>query len=241
MADATLVVDVLVAFNLGIVSTLHCLGMCGGIAAALALGAAPAGRGRPARRLAFASAYNLGRITSYTLAGLAAGVFGEGLAALMSEYNGHRVLRAVAGFVLVLAGLSLAGWLPRGASVERLGAGLWRHLQPLGRHLLPVATLPRAYAFGVLWGWLPCALVYSTLMFAAASGSAARAPLIMLAFGAGTLPTLIGFTFVSASAARPVPSRGLRVAAAVVLVIAGFAYPFIWDLLPGHHAHHAHH
>lgn len=240
MTDPTLLADVLVAFNLGIVSTLHCLGMCGGIAAALALGGAPAGRGAAGRRLGFALAYNLGRIASYTLAGLAVGVFGEGLAAVMSDYNGHRVLRAVAGLVLVLAGVSLAGWLPRGASVERLGAGLWRHLQPLGRHLLPIDSLARALAFGMLWGWLPCALVYSTLMFAAASGEATRAMLIMLAFGTGTAPTLVWFTFVSAGARRPLPSKALRLGAAVLLIAAGCAYPFIWDLLPAHqgHVHH---
>lgn len=236
--DTALLADIVLAFNLGVVSTLHCIGMCGGIIAALTLGLAPSGRRDGRRLVGFALAYNGGRVVSYVLAGVVAGLLGQGLATVLSEYNGHRVLRAVAGLVLVLAGLSLAGWLPRGASVERLGAGLWRHLQPLGQRLLPVTTLPRALAFGLVWGWLPCALVYSTLMFAAASARPERAAAIMLAFGLGTLPTLVWATWLAARAPRPAATPGLRYAAAVILVAAGCLYPFMSDLLPAAHHHH---
>jgi sulfite exporter TauE/SafE len=75
--------------------------------------------------------------------------------------------------------------------LERVGALLWRHVQPLSRRLLPVRTPAQALALGMVWGWLPCGLVYSALTTALASGSAGAGAATMLAFGLGTLPNLL--------------------------------------------------
>jgi sulfite exporter TauE/SafE len=88
-------------------------------------------------------------------------------------------------------GLYLAGWWSGLTRVEALGRGLWRHLQPLTSRLIPVHSLPQALTLGALWGWLPCGLVYSTLLWAASQGNATESALLMLAFGLGTWPVLL--------------------------------------------------
>ncbi|MGE3849084.1 MAG: sulfite exporter TauE/SafE family protein [Gammaproteobacteria bacterium] len=232
--------DLLVAFNLGLASQVHCVGMCGGIVAAFTLATAPA-RKRGRAPAGFALAYNLGRISSYALAGLVAGTLGGAALAALDQRAAYTALRWLAGLVLVMNGLALAGWLPRGLLFEALGVGLWRHVQKLGRRLLPISTLPRAWAFGMVWGWLPCALVYSTLLLAVSSGSPLRAAAIMAAFGCGTLPALVATYLLGARAGTLLQGRGARLAAAALLVVLGFAYPFVDRLMPGLHAGHAHH
>ncbi len=236
--NAGTALDLMVAFNLGLASQVHCVGMCGGIVAALNIASAPRAGVTP---LHFALAYNAGRILSYALAGALLGALGSSALGLFDRDIAYHVLRYVAGAVLVANGLALAGWLPRGTLFESLGLRVWRHLHKLGRGLVPINTTPRAIAFGMIWGWLPCALVYSTLMLALSSASPLRAAAIMAAFGAGTLPALLASFWLGNRAAALFRGRVLRVLAAVLLIAAGLVTPFIDSLLPGLHAEHAAH
>jgi sulfite exporter TauE/SafE len=93
--------------------------------------------------------------------------------------------------MLVALGLYLLGVSRYLDVFERAGGVLWRRLQPLAAGLFPVRSLPRAYSVGLLWGLLPCGLVYSVLVTALVAGSPANGALVMLAFGAGTLPSLL--------------------------------------------------
>ncbi|MBK6657917.1 MAG: sulfite exporter TauE/SafE family protein [Proteobacteria bacterium] len=230
--------DLMVAFNLGLASQVHCVGMCGGIVAALNVASAPRGAVTPLR---YALAYNGGRILSYALAGALLGAVGGSALTLFDRELGYRALRYAAGAILVLNGLALAGWLPRGALFEGLGLRVWRHLQKLGRGLMPINSTPRALAFGMVWGWLPCALVYSTLMLALASASPWRASAIMVAFGLGTLPALLASFWLGSRAGALFRGRLLRLCAALLLIGAGLVTPFIDSLLPSLHAGHAGH
>ncbi len=178
----------LVAFLLGLFSTVHCIGMCGGIVGTLTYSLPPAIR--TSRQLPlYVVAYNLGRIGSYAAAGLITGGLGSGLALSL----GGRlpwILPLLSSGLLIALGLHIAGYLPRLNLIERAGLPLWRRLEPLGRRLLPVRSLPHAFGFGVIWGWLPCGLVYSALLYTMAGGGAGNGALFMLVFGLGTLPTL---------------------------------------------------
>lgn len=147
------------ALILGLLGGGHCLGMCGGLMGALTLAIPAEQRGR---RLRLLLAYNLGRILSYACAGLLLGLAGWAVA--RTPLAG--ALRVVAGLLLIAMGLYLAGWWSGLTRVEALGRGLWRHLEPFARRLLPVSSLPRALLLGAIWGWLPCGLVYSTLLWA---------------------------------------------------------------------------
>lgn len=206
---------------LGLVGSTHCAAMCGGLVAATQL------QRDPKRRLptlgvraSLVLTQNVGRVVSYAAAGAAAGSIGH---AVGSEHAsaGRLLLQALAAVVLVLVGSSLSGILPAALNPERLGGPLWARLQPRARALLPLATLPRAFGFGLLWGFLPCGLVYSGLAIAAVSGSARFGFLTMLAFGAGTLPMLLGLGALAQSVVRVFRNAWCRRAAGLLVMLFG--------------------
>lgn len=110
---------------------------------------------------------------------------------LTSVHQAQLVLQLFAGLFMVALGLYLAGWWRGLARIERAGGVFWRRLEPLGRRFLPVTSPAQAFGVGLVWGWLPCGLVYSVLVWALASGSALDGALLLLSFGIGTLPTLL--------------------------------------------------
>ncbi|PKO31596.1 MAG: hypothetical protein CVU34_17185 [Betaproteobacteria bacterium HGW-Betaproteobacteria-7] len=173
----------LALFLVGLLGGTHCVGMCGGIVGALSMGAP----GRWSMHLA----YNAGRILSYTAAGAAAGALGAASMSLEGQMPVRLVLYLLANLMLVALGLYLLGVTRALAFTERAGQHLWRRLQPLTRRFLPARTVAQALPLGLLWGWLPCGLVYSALASSLTAGSAGRGALLMLLFGLGTLPNLL--------------------------------------------------
>jgi len=212
------------ALILGLLGGGHCLGMCGGLMGALTLAIPPEQRGR---RLQLLLAYNVGRILSYTCAGLLVGLAGWAVASSPAAL----ALRVVAALLLIAMGLYLAGWWSGLTRIEALGRGLWRHIQPVASRLLPVSSLPRALLLGALWGWLPCGLVYSTLLWAASQGNAGYSAALMLAFGLGTWPVLLATGLAAERVNALLRRRSVRVAGGVLVMLFG-----IWTL-PGPHQH----
>jgi sulfite exporter TauE/SafE len=145
----------------------------------------------------------------------------------------QHLLFALSSLMLIVLGLYLAGLWGAVRQLEQLGGRLWKHLQPFTRRMLPVNTVPRALGLGALWGWLPCGLVYSVLLTALASGSAAQGALIMLAFGLGTLPNLLAIGLFWESIKGWVQSQRVRLAAGGLVAAFGIfglskvAYTFI--------------
>lgn len=209
-----------IAFLLGLLSSTHCLGMCGGIAGALSFSLAPEVRARPRGLMAFNLAYNAGRISSYLVAGALVAASAGALAGIVGVAN--RPLMALLGATfLVAVGLYIAGWFPRFARIEALGRPLWRYLEPLGRRLLPVGRVPQAYAFGLVWGWLPCGLVYSALLYSLTTEDAWRGASFMLFFGLGTMPMLFTVGVMASGAAAKLRSPRLRrLAGATIVMLA---------------------
>ncbi|ATB66973.1 sulfite exporter TauE/SafE family protein [Pseudomonas mosselii] len=212
------------ALVLGLLGGGHCLGMCGGLMGALTLAIPPEQRGR---RLRLLLAYNLGRILSYAAAGLLLGLAGVALASSPLAIG----LRVIAALLLICMGLYLAGWWSGLTRIEALGRGLWRHVQPVATRLLPVSSLPRALLLGALWGWLPCGLVYSTLLWAASQGDALHSATLMLAFGVGTWPVLLATGLAAERVGALLRKRGVRVAGGVLVILFG-----LWTM-PGPHQH----
>jgi len=212
------------ALILGLLGGGHCLGMCGGLMGALTL-AIPAQQ--RSRRLRLLLAYNLGRILSYATAGYLLGLAGWAL----ENSPLAMLLRVLAALLLIAMGLYLAGWWHGLTRIEAIGRGLWRHLQPLASRLLPVSRLPQALLLGALWGWLPCGLVYSTLLWAASQGSALDSALLMLAFGLGTWPVLLASGLAAERLLGLLRQRGIRAAAGLLVILFG-----LWSL-PGPHQH----
>lgn len=229
MLDATLAGLYVTAFLVGLLGGVHCLSMCGGIVGSLAAGLDPAVRRAPWRLLPYQLAYNLGRVLGYTLAGVLAGSLGALLLQLDLFHAMQRLLYTLAGLIMILLGLYLAGWWRAIAVTERLGLVVWRRIEPLGRRLLPVRTPRQAVALGFLWAWLPCGLVYSVLISAIATGSALQGGLVMLAFGAGTLPMLLGIGLLAGAAARLAERVWVRQAAGVLVM--AFGLWALWQVL----------
>ena len=173
----------LALFLVGLLGGTHCVGMCGGIVGALSFGA-------PAR-WSLHLAYNAGRILSYGAAGALAGALGAASLALGGPAPVRLALYLLANLMLVALGLYLLGVTRALAFTERAGQHLWRHIQPLTRRFVPAKSVAQAFPLGVLWGWLPCGLVYSALTTALGAGSPGGGALLMLAFGLGTLPNLL--------------------------------------------------
>jgi len=212
------------AVILGLLGGGHCLGMCGGLMSALTLAIPPEQR---ARRWRLLLAYNLGRVLSYAAAGLLTGLAGWAVASSPAA----TVLRVVAGLLLISMGLYLAGWWSGLTRIESLGRGLWRFIQPIANRLLPVSSLPRALLLGALWGWLPCGLVYSTLLWAASRGNALDSGLLMLAFGLGTWPVLLATGLAAERVTALLRKRRVRQGGGLLVMLFG-----LWTL-PGPHQH----
>lgn len=176
------------AFLVGLLGSTHCIGMCGGISASLSM-ALPTGRGFRWRQLGYLLCFNGGRIGSYVLLTSLLAFFSTTAVGELKALG--PVLRSIAAALLILMGLSIGQWWQGISAVERVGAPLWRRLSPLTGKLLPIRHAHQSLMLGVLWGWLPCGLVYSTLAWAALQPTVPQAMLTMLFFGLGTLPSML--------------------------------------------------
>lgn len=216
------------AFGLGLAGAGHCLGMCGGVVAALSFAAPADAR---AARWVLNSGYNLGRIASYSLMGAL-------VAAVASQLptGGLPLARTLAGALLIAMGLYLANWWRGLLWLERGGHRLWRRLKPLGDRFLPLDTFPKAIAVGMVWGWLPCGLVYAALGYALAQSNGLHGALVMAAFGLGTLPALLIGSFLAGRVKALLANRRVRVLLAIAYMIFG-----TWTLLGAWYHHIAHH
>ena len=179
------------AFVIGLMSGVHCVGMCGGIVSALSMGVNKQTHSSSSSYFSMLLAYNFGRLLSYMLAGALMGGIGWMLSHWLMIRNFQLVLQFIAALMMIFLGLYLSGWWTVLRHIERLGAFLWRRIEPVSKKLLPVSHFPQALVLGVLWGWLPCGLVYSVLVWSVSMGDFQQGALLMLFFGLGTLPNLL--------------------------------------------------
>ncbi|MDH5258593.1 MAG: sulfite exporter TauE/SafE family protein [Gammaproteobacteria bacterium] len=223
-----------IALSIGALSTLHCLGMCSGIIGALSVSLPSNVQNNRRQMLPYLLSYNVGRISSYVIAGAIIGQLSQSVFGYISPKTGHLVLETFAASVLLFIGFHLAGWFPKLIRIESLGRPVWRILEPYGKKLLPVKSPVQAYFFGAIWGWLPCGLVYSTLLWSASSGSASQSALLMLGFGLGTLPTTLFAGMLSVWIAKVSRNPHLRKGAgSIIIIIAMISLYF--TLAPGAH------
>lgn len=176
--------DLVAAFMIGLIGSGHCMGMCGGVASLLSMG-----NEQPSKIIPLF--YNLGRIFSYALFGGLIGGAVSTIAEVASLNHSFAWLRLLAALFMVLLACYIGRWWQGLLIVENLGKKLWQYISPMSKKLLPISSPYQAGAFGFLWGWLPCGLVYSTLTWAVVSGSSLNGALIMAAFGLGTLPAML--------------------------------------------------
>lgn len=172
------------AFVVGLVGAGHCVGMCGGIASAVALNGQQ-------QQFQITFLYNLGRLTSYMVIGALCGGAVASSLTLFDFSQALLILRVVTALFMIVLGLYLAQWWMGLTRLERLGQILWKRIAPIAAKLLPLRSKWYALPVGMLWGWVPCGMVYSMVSWAAISGSAVGGSLIMACFGLGTMPAML--------------------------------------------------
>ena len=209
------------AFVVGFFSTAHCLSMCGSIMGALTLSLPSEVRGGMSRFLLFVMLYNLGRISIYVILGVAAGFTGQLLGDGLDGTAWRQVASVIAAVTIILIGLYLTGWVPWLRNMDRLGGGLWRLVEPFGRRLLPVRTPTAALLAGLVWGWLPCGLVYYALILALPLSDPVMSGLFMLAFGFGTMPVMVATGVFAGWLSRLGRNVRLRQVAGVLVILMG--------------------
>lgn len=207
--------SLITAFMLGLLGSSHCLGMCGGISAALGISSESTSK---TQQLGRVIAYNGGRISTYGLIGALAGFIGSQLT-VVPEVG--LILRGIAGLLLIAMGLYVAGWWFGLTKLEQVGAKLWRRIQPLTQSLLPIKGPSQALKLGLLWGLLPCGLVYSTLSWALAAANWQHSALLMIFFGLGTSPAMIATGLASQQVLSLLKKRGARMLAGSLIIVMG--------------------
>ncbi|ABV36827.1 conserved hypothetical protein [Shewanella sediminis HAW-EB3] len=216
------------AFLVGLMGAGHCIGMCGGLIGAFSSQLPrSAKQNQLALQLRFLFTYNLGRILSYALAGALVGGSASALGMLFDMDLYLITLRLIAGLMMIVTGLYIAQIWSGVVQIERAGKFIWRFLSPIASRMVPVKTVPQAFVGGMLWGWLPCGLVYSTLTWAVAANSASQGAMIMTSFGLGTLPALLSAGVAANVFGRWVQNRTVRFVSGSILVIFGLQTLYI--------------
>ena len=210
------------AFMVGLLGGAHCVGMCGGIMNALVF-AVPENMRSTRKVLPIVLLYNLGRITSYALAGFIIGWLGSWMQFIASPSG--IALRILAGVMMIAMGLYIAGWWKGLSHLEKVGGVFWKYLQPIGNRFMPVTRAWQALFLGMVWGWLPCGMVYSALTLSAGVSYGPESALVMIAFGLGTLPVMV-LTGAFANKVKAVVQKAAVRNVAALLVI-GFG---VWTL-----------
>ena len=225
------------AFLVGLFGGVHCLGMCGGIVTALSFNVPNASANNlanltkkptpPPSKLSILLGYNLGRILSYTLAGGLVGGLGAisilGIDAISLggiQYT-RSILSIVAALFMIALGLYLAGIWQGISYLEGIGRHLWKYIEPVSRRFIPATNFQKALPLGLLWGWLPCGLVYTILIWTLSAGSAVEGALLMLSFGLGTLPNLLAMGIAAEKLSRWTQKKWLRQLAGGLVVVFG--------------------
>ncbi len=214
------------ALSLGLVTSLHCVGMCGPLALALP----PAGD----RRTSYVFGrllYNLGRAVTYAAMGAVLGLVGQSFA-----LGGLQRGVSIAFGVLLLLGLILVqtGTLTRIA--EALGLfRIFAVLQRAWRARFQRGSLTGLLVLGLINGLLPCGPVYVALAAAAATGSVMLSALFMFTFGLGTLPLMLAVSLAGSLVQMPLRRKLQKLVpvsagvVAVLLIVRGLALgiPFL--------------
>jgi sulfite exporter TauE/SafE len=203
----------LAGFLAGLFGSTHCLGMCGGIVGVLHAQI-------PSDRWPLALGFHAGRIVSYLLIALVATAIGMLPAALLPD-QAPVIMRLLLGSLLIMMAVYIAA---PGRFRDRMGelaAPLTRRVMPLLQRFLPVRSLDNALGLGLLWGLLPCGLLYSVVAAAVLLADPLATTAMVLAFGLGTVPLLLGVGLASLKARSAINRSGLRGLAAGLLGLTG--------------------
>ncbi|PAJ72825.1 cytochrome biogenesis protein [Pseudoalteromonas sp. NBT06-2] len=205
----------LTAFFMGLAGSGHCIAMCGGIASSLQFAIEDKSKAQQ-----YALLYNIGRLLSYSLCGALVGGISSIFAQQSNDFS--LFLSFLSAIFMVLVGLYIMRLAASLNWLERFGKyAIWQHIFKLNKYLLPLNSKKKALAYGALWGWLPCGLVYSALTWAITTQSATSGSLFMASFAMGTLPAMIGLGFAAQTLKSWLNNSIIRIILGNILVFYG--------------------
>jgi uncharacterized protein len=210
------IATLLSALLMGLIGSTHCVGMCGGSISTLSTNFS----GNSNQQSFWIQlSYNVGRITSYSFIGLLVGFFSSKLIEMLP--NPHAFSMKVSGIFFILLGLYVSQLLNSFKYLESSGHKLWVRIEPFGRKYLPAKTSFDAWKLGLVWGWLPCGLVYSALALAMTQTNPLHAALTMTVFGLGTLPTLLLIGHFAQNLKAILQNKTFRMVLGLCLIVYG--------------------
>jgi len=217
--------SLLAGLTMGLLGGAHCIGMCGGIIGALTMAVDKADANR---RWILLMLYNLGRIVSYVLIAI---IF-YWIVESIENYFALDFMRYLAGILLIAMGLYIGSWWRGLVYLEKVGSVVWRFIQPLSKSLVPVKKKRQALLLGMVWGWLPCGLIYSALAYSSTASSTFEAAFIMLSFALGTLPAVLLSGLVADRVMVLVKHKLTRSLMGLIMIVFG-----VWTLMNNHALH----
>ena len=211
--------ELYVVFALGLVSSLHCVSMCGPIVLSYSL---PLGSKKFGTQVLSHLAYNAGRILTYSALGAIAGLLG-GTVGFIGELAGLQNVAAIfAGLLMVAAGVLMLDLVPS-KRLQRFNPLLYtsKFLRPLGSRFSS-SSIGSKFSLGLILGFLPCGLIYAALLKSISTGTVFAGAVTMTAFGLGTAGSLLAIGIFSSALGVKLSRWGSRVAAVSVLMLGIF-------------------
>lgn len=204
------------AFIIGLMGSTHCISMCGGYGMALGL------TERTKKTIFTAFTFNGGRILCYALAGLLLGAVGDLLSNSFIQLKPiANVLRFISGLLLIAMALYISRLWMGLSYVEQYGQLLWKKIAPFTKKFIPIKSPAQGFYLGLLWGLLPCGMIYSALLWSSMSGNALQSALLMLCFGLGTFPSMLSMFFISNKISPFLKKKTVRFFMAGILIVFG--------------------
>jgi len=245
--DSNLIQHCLTAFLLGLASSGHCIAMCGsficrfsattelqqskqlndGKAQSIDIIDLSDSSPAPSTSSKNTLLFHLGRISCYTLLGLSLGlvalVFQQASQQLALSQSSYlltaSLLRLCAAILLIFSALYIAGFSQSIKRLEQMMTPLWRKLSPLSQNLMAMQSAKQSCLLGLLWGFIPCGMIYSTLAWAISLQQGPSTALLMLSFGLGTSPSLLVLHSMSNRLQFHLNKRWVKKAMALIIII----------------------
>lgn len=198
------------AFTTGLLGSMHCIGMCGGLVSAFFLKIGARGGIFPY------ISYHSARIMVYTLLGVIIASLGQALERSSAFGEIQVIMLLFAGLLIIFMGLDMLGVLPWRLPYDRVPV---TRMKKLYKRVMDRGPVVGSFMGGALNGFIPCGLLYAVLISAAALGSSARGGLLLASFGAGTLPAMLSVSFVLGKIGTHARGLFFKMAAVVIMVM----------------------
>ncbi|HIH2762628.1 MAG TPA: sulfite exporter TauE/SafE family protein [Candidatus Azoamicus sp. MARI] len=210
--------SILTALIIGLIGNFHCLGMCSGIITIFSISLS---KEKKHEKNIYQLYYNVGRILGYILINTIAFSIGLILIKILKIDN-LNILKLFSGITLITISFYLLNIINFIKKIEHLSFKLWFHISKYTKFFFPVKNPIQAIILGIIWAHIPCGLVYSTIIWSTSSGSLFKSIILILFFGLGTLPSMLGLTLLSNNIKKIINYKIIK----FIIIIFFFSFGF---------------